>query len=68
MIPVCLFPTLGGQSRIQVIHAVPAEEWYRGRATWASNRALPVVGAIGILAALLSLARFFLFANRRVAN
>jgi hypothetical protein len=68
VIPVYLFPTLRGQSRIQLIHAVPTKEWYRGRATWASNRALPVVGAIGILAALLSLARFSLFANRRVAN
>ena len=68
VIPVYLFPTLRGQSRIQLIHAVPTKEWYRGRATWASNRALPVVGAIGILAALLSLARFFRFANRRVAN
>jgi hypothetical protein len=68
VIPVYLFPTLRGQNRIQVIHAVPAEEWYRRRTTWASNRALPVVGAVGILAALLSLARFFLFANRSVAN
>ncbi len=68
VIPVDLFPTLRGHNRIQVIHEVPTEEYYRRRATWASNRALPVVGAIGILAALLSLARFFLFANWRVAN
>ncbi len=68
VIPVYLFPTLRGQNRIQLIHAVPTEEWYRERATWASNRALPVVGVIGILTALLSLARFFLSSNRRVAN
>jgi hypothetical protein len=68
VIPVDLFPTLRGQNRIQPIREVPAEEWYRGRAMWASNRAFPVIGAIGALAALLGLARFFLCANRRVAN
>jgi hypothetical protein len=68
VIHVYLFPTLRGQNRIQAIYSVPTEAWYRGRTTWALNRALPVVGAIGILAALLGLARFFLFATRRVAS
>ena len=68
LIPVYLFPTLEGKSRIQPIHAVPTEEWYRGRATWASNRALPVVGGIGILTVLLGFGRFFFSRNRTVAN
>jgi hypothetical protein len=60
VIPVYLFPTLSGQNRIQPIHEVPTEEWYHRRAAWASNGAFPVVGAIGILTALLSVARFYL--------
>jgi len=60
VIPVYLFPTLEGQNRIQLIRTVPPAQAYRGQATWASNRALPEAGAIGILTALLSLARFSL--------
>jgi hypothetical protein len=68
VIPVYLFPTLMWQDRIQLIHGVPTEEWYSGLAAWVSNRVFPVVGAIGILTALLSLARFYLSRNHTVAN
>jgi len=68
LIPVYLFPTLQGRSRIQSIREVPTEEWYRACTTWASNRALPWVGVIGILTVLLALARFSLSRNRTVAN
>jgi hypothetical protein len=68
VIPVYLFPTLKGASRIQPIRAVPTAEGYQRQAGWASNRALPVVGAIGILTALLGLGRFSLSRDRTVAN
>lgn len=67
VIPVYLFPTLRGQNRIQLIGAIPTAEAYQQQASWASNRALPALGGIGILTALLSLARFSL-SRRRVAN
>jgi hypothetical protein len=68
VIPVYLFPTLRGVNRIQIIGAVPTAEGYQRRATWASNRALPLVGGIGVLMSLLGLGRFFLWRNRTVAN
>lgn len=68
LLHVYLFPTLQGRSRIQSIREVPTEEWYRGSATWATSRALPMVGAIGILGALLGLARYSFSRNRKVAN
>jgi len=68
LIRVYLFPTLQGRSRIQSIREVPPEEWYRGSAKWAASRALPMVGVIGILGALLGLARYSLSRNRKVAN
>ena len=64
VISVYLFPTLKGANRIQPIVGVPPAERYQGRATWASNRALPTVGVIGILTALLILARFSLSRKR----
>jgi energy-coupling factor transporter transmembrane protein EcfT len=67
VIPVYLFPTLRGVNRIQPLRGPPAET-YRRQATWALNRALPVVGAIGMLTALLGLGRFFLWRSRTVAN
>lgn len=60
VISVYLFPTLRGQNRIQLIGAIPTAEGYQRQVTWVSNRALPVVGVIGVLTALLSLARFLL--------
>lgn len=68
VISVYLFPTLSGQNRIQLIGAVPTAEAYQRQATWVSNRALPVVGVMGVLTALLILARFSLSRNRTVAN
>lgn len=70
VIPVDLFPTLRGQNRIQPIREEPTEEWYRRRATWASKRALPVTGLIGMVAVLLGLVRFSLWrsAQRRLAE
>lgn len=65
LLHVYLFPTLQGLSRIQPIGEVPTEEWYRGSATWAASRALPIVGLIGILTALLGLARFSLSRSRQ---
>lgn len=67
VIPVYLFPTLRGQNRIQRIGAVPTAEKYQRQVTWTTNRALSAVGMIGILTVLLSLARFSLSRNRRVA-
>ena len=64
VIPVYLFPTLRGVNRIQPLRGSPAEKYQR-QATWASNRALPVVGGMGMLTALLGLGRFFLSRNRR---
>lgn len=65
VISVYLFPTLRGENRIQLIGAVPTAEAYQQQATWVSNRAFPVVGVIGVLTALLSLARVLL---RRLAR
>lgn len=65
IIPVYLFPTLRGQNRIQVIFEVPTEVCYQRRATWASNRALPVAGLIGMIAVLLGLARFSLWRSAK---
>src|SRR5579871_1079931 len=47
-IPVYLFPTLRGLNRIQSLRGSPAEKYQR-QATWASHRALPVVGALGMV-------------------
>ena len=68
VIPVYLFPTLKGASRIQPIRAVPTAEGYQRQATWASNRAFPAIGLLGMITALLSLARFSLWrsAERRL--
>lgn len=60
VISVYLFPTLRGQNRIQLIGALSTAEAYQRQATWVSNRVLPVVGVIGVLTALLSLARVLL--------
>ncbi len=67
VIPVYLFPDLRGVNRIQPLRGSPAEKYQR-QADWATNRALPVVGAIGLLTALLGLGRFLLSRNRAVAN
>jgi hypothetical protein len=58
VIPIHLFPTLKGQNRVQPIRDVPAAEWYHRRAKWASDSVFPIVGAFGILTALLAFARF----------
>ena len=68
VIPVYLFPTLKGQNRIQLIRAVPTAEVYQRQATWAPNRALPALGGIGILTALLTHGRLTVSRNRTVAN
>ena len=68
VVPVYLFPTLKGKNRIQPIHGVPTEDWYRGLAAWSSNRVFPVVGAIGILTALLILARLYVSRNGCAVN
>jgi hypothetical protein len=65
VISVYLFPTLRGQNRIQLIEAVPTAEAYQRQVTWVSNRALPVVGLIGVLTALLSLARVLLLRSAK---
>jgi len=67
VIPVYLFPDIRGLNRIQPLRGSPAEKYQR-QADWATNRALPVVGAIGLLTALLGLGRFLLSRNRAVAN
>jgi|SRR5579872_497624 len=67
VISVYLFPTLRGVNRIQRVGPPPAE-MYQQQATWASNRALPVVGGIGMLTALLVLGRFLVSRNPTVAN
>jgi len=67
VVPVYLFPTLRGVNRIQPQRGSPPEKYQR-QAAWASNRALPVVGGIGMLTALLGLWRFFISRRRTVAN
>jgi hypothetical protein len=68
VISIYLFPTLRGQNRIQLLRAVPTAEAYQREATWVSNRALPMVAVMGILAALLILVRFSISRNRGLAN
>lgn len=63
VIPVYLFPTLSGVNRIQRIGVSPSQKFQR-QSAWASNRALPLVGGMGMLLALLILWRFFLSRNR----
>ncbi len=60
VISIYLFPTLRGQNRVQLIGPVPTAEAYQRQVTWVRNRELPVVGVIGVLTALLSLARVLL--------
>lgn len=67
VISVYMFPTLRGVNRIQRVGLPPAEK-YQLQATWASNRALPVVAGIGMLTALLVLGRFLVSRNPTVAN
>ena len=61
VIPVYLFPTVRGANRIQPINGIPTAQGYQRQATWASNRAFPVVGLIGLVTALLGLLRFSLW-------
>jgi len=68
VISVYLFPTLQGANRIQPILGVPPAERYQLRTTWATNRALPMAGAMGVLTALLILARCSLSRKRAIAN
>jgi hypothetical protein len=67
IIPVYLFPTLRGVNRIQRVGVPPAEK-YQEQTTWTTNRALPVVGGIGMLTALLVLGRFLVSRNPTAAN
>jgi hypothetical protein len=68
VIPVYLFPNLQGVNRIQLILARPPAENYRRLAVWTSNRAFPVIGLFGVLAALLGLARFGISRLERFAH
>jgi hypothetical protein len=70
VIGVYLFPTLRGENRIQRIGGLPPAEKYQRQATWASSRAFPVVGFMGLLTVFLSLARYSLWrsARRRLAQ
>lgn len=68
VIPVYLFPTLRGVSRVQLIGAVPTVQTYQNQATWVSSRALPIVEVMGILTALLIFVRFSLLRSRTIVN
>jgi len=68
VIPVYVFPTLKGVNRVQTIQGVPTAEGYQRQAAWASNRAAPALGLLGMITAFLSLIRFSVWrsAKRRL--